>query len=93
MTDPTTVIHDLVEIFDQLRLPYAIMGGIAGRAHGIPRPTYDLDFTLGVEARLDEVLAARECADSPPWTKPSMAFVHSADVFHRLRTPAATLSS
>ena len=48
MTDLTTVIHDLVRIFDSLGLQYAIMGGIAVRAHGIPRPTYDVDFTLAV---------------------------------------------
>jgi hypothetical protein len=40
MTDLTAVIHDLIDVFEGLRLPYAIMGGIAVRAHGIPRPTY-----------------------------------------------------
>lgn len=59
MTDLTTVIHDLVDIFDQLCLPYAIMGGIAVRAYGIPRPTYDVDFTLAVpRERLGEMFAA-----------------------------------
>jgi hypothetical protein len=29
MTDLTAMIHDLVGLFDRLRLPYAIMGGIA----------------------------------------------------------------
>lgn len=29
MTDLTAVIHDLVGLFDRLRLPCAIMGGIA----------------------------------------------------------------
>ena len=48
MTDLTAVIHDLIDVFEELRLPYAIMGGIAVRAHGIPRPTYDVDFTLAV---------------------------------------------
>ena len=46
MTDLTAVIYDLIDVFEELRLPYAIMGGIAVRAHGIPRPTYDVDFTL-----------------------------------------------
>lgn len=59
MTDLTTVIHDLVRIFDSLGLPYAIMGGIAVRAHGIPRPTYDVDFTLAVpRERLSELFDA-----------------------------------
>lgn len=61
MTDLTTVIHDLAGIFDQLRLPDAIMGGIAVRAHGIPRPTYDVESTLAApRERLDDVPAARE---------------------------------
>jgi predicted nucleotidyltransferase len=59
MSDLTTVIHDLVAVFEQLRLPYAIMGGIAVRAHGIPRPTYDVDFTVAVSReRLDELFGA-----------------------------------
>ena len=58
MTDLTAVIHDLIDVFDRLGLPYAIMGGIAVRAHGIPRPTYDVDFTLAVpRERLDELCA------------------------------------
>ena len=59
MTDLTAVIHDLVRIFDRLGMPYAIMGGIAVRAHGIPRPTYDVDFTLAVPRdRLGELFKA-----------------------------------
>jgi predicted nucleotidyltransferase len=46
--DLTDVIHDLATLFDRLSLPYAIMGGIAVRAYGLPRPTYDVDFTLAV---------------------------------------------
>ena len=48
MTDLTAVIHELASLFDSMALPYAIMGGIAVRAHGIPRPTFDVDFTLAV---------------------------------------------
>jgi hypothetical protein len=59
MTDLTAVIHDLVRVFDNLGLPYAIMGGIAVRAYGIPRPTYDVDFTLAVPLdRLAELFDA-----------------------------------
>ena len=69
MTDLTAVIHDLVRIFDRLGMPYAIMGGIAVRAHGIPRPTYDVDFTLAVPRdRLGELFEAEDVAlgaDSP----------------------------
>ena len=48
MKDLTDVIHELVALFDRMSLPYAIMGGIAVRAYGLPRPTYDVDFTLAV---------------------------------------------
>lgn len=59
MTDLTAVIHDLVGLFDRLRLPYAIMGGIAVRAHGLPRPTFDVDFVLAVpRERLADLFTA-----------------------------------
>jgi hypothetical protein len=40
------VFHDFVRLFERLELPYAVMGGLAVRAHGIPRPTYDVDLTI-----------------------------------------------
>jgi hypothetical protein len=61
MTDLTAVIHDLVALFDRLCLPYAIMGGIAVRAHGLPRPTFDVDFVLAVpRERLADLFTAIE---------------------------------
>ena len=61
MTDLTAVIHDLADLFDRLHLPYAIMGGIAVRAHGLPRPTFDVDFVLAVPRdRLDALFTAIE---------------------------------
>ncbi|MBM4010871.1 MAG: hypothetical protein FJ286_05750 [Planctomycetes bacterium] len=59
MTDLTSVIRDLIAVFETHGLPYAIMGGIAVRAHGIPRPTYDVDFTLAIpRERLGELFAS-----------------------------------
>jgi len=61
MTDLTAVIHDLVALFSRLCLPSAIMGGIAVRAHGLPRPTFDVDFVLAVpRERLADLFAAIE---------------------------------
>ena len=58
MTDLPAVIFELVDLFDRMGLPYAIMGGIAVRAHAIPRPTYDVDFTVAVPPdRLGDLLA------------------------------------
>jgi predicted nucleotidyltransferase len=43
------VFHDFVELFERLNIPYAVMGGLAVRAHGIPRPTYDVDLAILVD--------------------------------------------
>jgi hypothetical protein len=47
--------RDFIGIFDRLQRPYALMGGLAVRAFGVPRPTYDVDIILAVA---DEELPA-----------------------------------
>ncbi|MCE9529958.1 MAG: nucleotidyltransferase [Planctomycetes bacterium] len=53
---------DFIKLFERIGVPYALIGGIAVGAHGIPRPTHDLDFTISIErTRLPELFsAARE---------------------------------
>src|SRR5690349_12604063 len=48
MNELSKAIEDIVGLFDGLGLPYAIMGGIAVRVYGIPRATYDVDFTAAI---------------------------------------------
>jgi len=36
----------IATIFEQHHVTYAVVGGIAVRALGVPRPTYDLDLTI-----------------------------------------------
>lgn len=48
MTDLTEALFDIVDVLEELHAAYAIMGGIAVRVHGIPRPTHDVDFTMAV---------------------------------------------
>jgi hypothetical protein len=48
MTDLEKVLVEFVQLFERLGVSYAVMGGIAVRVHGIPRATYDLDFTLAI---------------------------------------------
>src|SRR5438128_786927 len=48
MTDLAKALRDFVRLFEQMETPYAVMGGIAVRVYGIPRPTHDID--LGVTA-------------------------------------------
>ncbi len=48
MTDLTTALYDIVDVLEELHAPYVVMGGIAVRIHGIPRPTHDVDFTIAL---------------------------------------------
>lgn len=48
-------------VFDRLGISYAVMGGVAVRAYAVPRPTFDVDFTLVLpRERLAELFAALE---------------------------------
>lgn len=49
------VLLEMVGLCESFGLSYAILGGLAVRVHGIPRPTYDVDFELTVS---DQQLAA-----------------------------------
>jgi hypothetical protein len=40
---------DFVSIFHDLKIPYAVMGGMAIRAYSIPRATWDVDVTIAIE--------------------------------------------
>jgi hypothetical protein len=42
------ILIEFVALCDTLQLEYAIMGGIAVRVHGIPRPTYDVDIQVSI---------------------------------------------
>lgn len=61
-------LRDLIQLFGELEIPYALMGGMAVSVHGIPRPTHDLDFTISIDRhRLPEFYAAVEqCGYSVP---------------------------
>jgi len=47
--DLVDTLHEVVSLFERLELSYAVMGGLAARVHGIPRPTYDIDFALSID--------------------------------------------
>lgn len=46
MKDVEQALLDFIDIFDELRISYAVMGGLAVRAYGVPRPTYDVDVNI-----------------------------------------------
>lgn len=50
MTGPLVkALEDFLQILNGHRLDYVLMGGIAVRAYGVPRPTYDIDFTVAID--------------------------------------------
>lgn len=51
MTDLARALRDFVLLFERLEVPYAVIGGIAVRVYGIPRPTYDIDFTVALDRK------------------------------------------
>jgi len=59
-----TTLNGLVAILNSQSVPYALMGGIAVRAYGVPRPTYDIDATIMIErGLLPQLFAARRDAN------------------------------
>lgn len=63
------VLLESVREIESLGIPYAVLGGFAARAWGLPRPTFDADIAVAVDDdSLQTLLAAFEVAgfDVPP---------------------------
>ncbi|MEP0872861.1 hypothetical protein NDA01_23885 [Trichocoleus desertorum AS-A10] len=56
--DPSEIARLLHPIFEQLRIPYYITGGVAASMYGDPRTTRDMD--LVVEARREDIFQLAE---------------------------------
>lgn len=64
------VLFDMVDLCTADRLDYAVMGGIAVRIHGIPRPTYDVDVTIAASSA--ELNALFEGLEARGYTVPQV---------------------
>ena len=53
------VLADAVEVLDAAGVSYAVMGGFAVRALGIPRPTYDGDLLVDLDVQRSVALFPR----------------------------------
>lgn len=63
------ILIEAIAQIERLRITYAVMGGFAARAWGLPRPTFDADIAIAVDAAgLQRLLGALEDAgfDVPP---------------------------
>jgi hypothetical protein len=49
MTPLDHAVHEITRALDALRIPYAIIGGIANAVWGEPRATIDVDVTVAVD--------------------------------------------
>lgn len=57
------ILLDAIAVLKRKGIRYAVMGGMAARAWGLPRPTYDADIAIDVDSnRLQELLDALEVA-------------------------------
>ncbi len=68
MSDLPRAVDDFVRLFEQFGVAYVVMGGLAVRSYGIPRATYDVDFTAAIDrTRLPEFYrAVRELGYTVP---------------------------
>ena len=63
------ILLEGVAQIERLGIDYAVMGGFAARAWGLPRPTFDADIAVAVEGEaLQGLFTALEAAgfDTPP---------------------------
>ena len=44
--------RDFIALFERMGIPYAVMGGMAVRIYALPRPTFDVDFTVAYREKI-----------------------------------------
>ena len=49
MKDLNQALQEIAGIFEAMQVKYVVMGGVAVRVYGIPRPTHDVDFTVALK--------------------------------------------
>jgi hypothetical protein len=69
MKDVEQALQDFVRVFNTLRIPYVVMGGLAVRAYGVPRPTYDVDVMLAIDG--DELPSLYSAVEEAGYTVPA----------------------
>jgi hypothetical protein len=80
------LLLDVIALLDQLRIPYALMGGFAVRTWGVPRPTYDADIAISVdEEGLNRLLQALDDAGLHVPNEHKRGFLDTVAGFRKLK--------
>jgi len=59
MTPVEKLLGDFIDLLNNRQVPYAVIGGWAVRAYGVPRPTYDVDLAISLaREKLAELFVA-----------------------------------
>ena len=49
LAEPFQITQSVVEVFEQLQIPYLVGGSLASSLHGIPRATQDADVVADIK--------------------------------------------
>lgn len=83
MSKLSKCLHKLVEVFEECEAPYAVLGGLAMSAYGVPRSTVDVDIGLAVseERKVREIIQKLEARKMAMYekAKPEYTMVHLSD--------------
>jgi hypothetical protein len=85
MSSPDAALRRLVEVLDQLKIPFFVCGSVASSAHGVIRSTQDVDLVAGVQLRhiagLVAELGEEFCVD-PEMIRQALGFERSFNLIH-----------
>ena len=85
MKSPADGFRRILEVFDRLEIPYAVVGSVASSRHGIPRTTFDADFVADLRANQVDEFAGLLQADfyaDPGMMKDALAHGRSFNLIH-----------
>jgi len=82
------VLARTLDVFEMVKVPCAVMGGFAVRHWGLPRPTYDVDFAVGVEG--EALVRLLSAFDEAGFTVPTQFLTGFTDTLAGMRKVAVS---
>ena len=68
MKDVEAALFDFIRIFDEMQIEYVLLDGLAVRAYGVPRATYDVD--VGIAISEERLFALYDQVETAGYTVP-----------------------